>query len=229
MFKKLGDLRAHTKVPFMALTATTSESSAKVISESLHLCDPVIVSHSLNRPFFFSVGKILGLKVSQQSSTPPEIMLMNLYSLIQKDLDCIASKLSANDVNTIPKTIIFVQTKTIACRVYSFLKSASVSHPERVDMYHASLTESNKGDVRRLFSGESSLRYLVATIAFGMVSRYYADTNNYALNDLWQGMDVPDVTVVVVYGVPKNMSQLYQVINFNYCVQSQFVSNFIYL
>ena len=25
-------------------------------------------------------------------------------------------------------------------------------------------------------------------------------------------MDVPDVTVVVVYGVPKNMSQLYQVI-----------------
>ena len=29
-------------------------------------------------------------------------------------------------------------------------------------------------------------------------------------------MDVPDVTVVVVYGVPKNMSQLYQVINFNY-------------
>lgn len=60
-----------------------------------------------------------------------------------------------------------------------------MSHPERVDMYHASLTESNKGDVRRLFSGESSLRYLVATIAFGMVSRYYADTNNYALNDLW--------------------------------------------
>ena len=51
-----------------------------------------------------------------------------------------------------------------------------MSHPERVDMYHASLTESNKGDVRRLFSGESSLRYLVATIAFGMVSRYYADT-----------------------------------------------------
>ena len=66
MFKKLGDLRAHTKVPFMALTATASESSAKVISESLHLCDPVIVSRSLNRPnIFFSVGKILGLKVSQ--------------------------------------------------------------------------------------------------------------------------------------------------------------------
>ena len=66
MFNKLGDLRAHTQVPFMALTATASESSAKAISESLHLQDPVIVSHSLNRPnIFFSVGKILGLKVSQ--------------------------------------------------------------------------------------------------------------------------------------------------------------------
>lgn len=63
MFNKLGDLRAHTKVPFMALTATASESSAKAISESLNLHEPIIVSCSLNRPNIF--GKILGLKVSQ--------------------------------------------------------------------------------------------------------------------------------------------------------------------
>ena len=66
MFDKLGNLRAHTKVPFMALTATASDSSAKAISESLLLHEPVIVSCSLNRPnIFFSVDKILGLRVSE--------------------------------------------------------------------------------------------------------------------------------------------------------------------
>ena len=85
----------------------------------------------------------------------------------------IASKLCADDTDSIPKTIIlFVQTKTMACKVFSFLKSVSVSHPERVDMYHASLTETNKASVRSMFSGRSSLRYLVATIAFGMVSYF---------------------------------------------------------
>ena len=59
--------------------------------------------------------------------------------------------------------------KTIACRVFLFLKSASVSHPEHVDMYYASLTEANKASVQSMFSGGTSLRYLVATIAFGMV------------------------------------------------------------
>ena len=34
----------------------------------------------------------------------------------------------------------------------------------------ASLTEENKKEVRRLFSGQSSLKCLVSTVAFGMVS-----------------------------------------------------------
>lgn len=84
----------------------------------------------------------------------------------------IASKLCADDTDSIPKTTIFVQTKTMAYKVFSFLKSVSLSHPERVDMYHASLTEANKASVRSMFSGGSSLRYLVATIAFGMVSYF---------------------------------------------------------
>ena len=70
MFNKLGDLRAHTQVPFMALTATASESTAKAICDSLHLRDPVVVSRSLNRRnIFFSVGKSLGLKVSSVVET----------------------------------------------------------------------------------------------------------------------------------------------------------------
>ena len=55
---------------------------------------------------------------------------------------------------------------------YFFLKSAVASHPVRVDMYHASLTEETKMEVRGLFSGQSVLKCLVSTVAFGMACGY---------------------------------------------------------
>ena len=44
-----------------------------------------------------------------------------------------------------------------------------MSVPSRVDMYHASNTESTKAQVQHDFSGQSQLRCLVSTIAIGMV------------------------------------------------------------
>ena len=85
---------------------------------------------------------------------------------IQKDLGGVCSRLSVPDPLDFPKTIIFVQTKVIA---FSLLKAATLSVPSRVDMYHASNTERTKAQVRRDFSGQTQLRCLVSTIAFGMV------------------------------------------------------------
>ena len=51
----------------------------------------------------------------------------------------------------------------------------------------------------------------MSTIAFGMVrevARSLAAYNN--ITTLY-GMDIPDVDLVIVYGVPKNMSEMYQV------------------
>ena len=63
MFNKLGDLRAHTQVPFMALTATASESSVKAISDSLHLHDPVLcLVAKIGRTYFFPLVKVWGSK-----------------------------------------------------------------------------------------------------------------------------------------------------------------------
>ena len=45
-----------------------------------------------------------------------------------------------------------------------------MSVPNRVDMYHASNTEGTKAQIRNDFSGQTQLRCLVSTIAFGMVS-----------------------------------------------------------
>ena len=46
MFDKLGSLR---HIPFMALTATASDTTATAIIKSLHLDQPVMISRSLNR------------------------------------------------------------------------------------------------------------------------------------------------------------------------------------
>ena len=83
------------------------------------------------------------------------------------------SSLASVDPSWIPKTIIFTQTKNMACRVYDVLKkSAFKSH--YVSMYHASLIQRTKSFVQRQFgTDESCLRCLVATIAFGMVGLTY--------------------------------------------------------
>ena len=65
-FDKLGRLRAVIKCPFMALTATASQSTYDSIVESLHLDQQVTVSRSLNRPnIYFSVSELKSLKVSK--------------------------------------------------------------------------------------------------------------------------------------------------------------------
>lgn len=69
----------------------------------------------------------------------------------------------------IPKMIVYVQTKNAAWRVYSCLQKESAKR-SYVAVYHASLTQTTKLAVYEDFrSSGSSLRCLVATVAFGMV------------------------------------------------------------
>ena len=67
MFDKLGSLRGHTRVPFMALTATASDTTATAIIKYLHLDQPVMISRSLNRHnLYFSVSPVKSLEVSTE-------------------------------------------------------------------------------------------------------------------------------------------------------------------
>ena len=64
-FSKIGNLRALTKVPFMALTATASQDTQTIIMQSLKLVQPVVVSLCLDRPnIFLSVSTVQSLCVS---------------------------------------------------------------------------------------------------------------------------------------------------------------------
>ena len=51
----------------------------------------------------------------------------------------------------------------------------------------------------------------MATIAFGMVCAQTLSCT-FIIIICFQGMDIPDVEIVVVYGLPKTASQLYQVV-----------------
>ena len=63
-FSRLGGLRAHTDVPFMALTATCDESAQSMIVKLLDMKQPVIVSRNLDRPnIYFSTSPINSLSV----------------------------------------------------------------------------------------------------------------------------------------------------------------------
>lgn len=81
----------------------------------------------------------------------------------------IASLLSDHNPEAIPKTLIFAQKKAVACKLFFFL-SNSAAKREFVGMYHASLTHETKFHYQREFTKQGSVRCLVATVAFGMVS-----------------------------------------------------------
>ena len=84
-------------------------------------------------------------------------------------MDGLARLLRSPTHTDIPKTIVYVQTKDMACKVYHFLQQAALKRGY-VGMYHANLTSHTKSVVHRDFGGpSSSLRCLVATVAFGMV------------------------------------------------------------
>ena len=71
--------------------------------------------------------------------------------------------------STVPKTIVFSQTKDDVYTVFRFLHGAS-THKSSVTMYHASQSQETKAFNQSNFrSSLTELRCISATIAFGMV------------------------------------------------------------
>lgn len=64
-FSQLGGLRALSKAPLIALTASAPPEIEQSILTSLHMRDPVIVRQELNRPnIYMSASRSMGVKVS---------------------------------------------------------------------------------------------------------------------------------------------------------------------
>ena len=70
-FGRIGGLRALTKCPFMALTASAPPTVESSIKSSLSLVSPVVVSQPLNRSNIY-------LSVSKKSSLALSLLLVFL-------------------------------------------------------------------------------------------------------------------------------------------------------
>lgn len=84
-------------------------------------------------------------------------------------MDGLVQALKSPLPDSVPKTLVFTQTKDIAWKVFHMLHLAAVNK-RYVGMYHASQAQRTKLSIQQAFSSVSSdLRCLMATIAFGMV------------------------------------------------------------
>ena len=139
-----------------------------------------MVLSSLNRPnIFYSVQAMKGYRVRLVKAYMYMCIVhvinrnYSLYQLpffvLQTDLAGTASWLTSSLPSSVPKTLIFTQTKNIACKLYAWLSQCAATKT-CVNMYHASLTHTTKAHIQEEFSSpHASLRCLVSTVAFGMV------------------------------------------------------------
>ena len=154
-FRHIGGLRALTKAPFMALTASAPPEIEREINLSLSLTDPIVVKHSLNRPnMYICIDKKSSCLVS--FATFITLWMFRIWVKIafvpfQKDFMELGERLkNCTDPSIFPKTVVFCRQKETVAKVFQFLQYSAKSK-DFVGMYHASLSEQTKNEIYRRF------------------------------------------------------------------------------
>lgn len=162
-FRKLVNIKTFlVGVPVVCLTATATDYCQQDVSMTLALENPLVVRAELNRPN-------LEFTVMQKGGS--------FVSDIKKYLTSIKSGTA----------IIYVLRRRDAEQYSNELRREGfVSKP-----YHAGMKAKTRYEIVQAFS-EGKLRFIVATIAFGM------------------GIDRADVRAVIHYGSPRNLESFYQ-------------------
>ena len=185
-FAKLGEVRSLLPhgVHVMALTATATKTSRRDICKKLGMVNPFVLSQSPNKQ---------NIK----------------YSVVRKDEGIeiafapLLEELKTNREST-ERTIIFCRTYDSTGRIYSYLKhgmgreftkpigAPNLPQFRLVDMFSACTRPDVKDEILSRFSSSSSLRLVVATIAFGL------------------GLDCPDVRRIIHWGPPSDLESYIQ-------------------
>ncbi len=177
------------KVCTMALTATITDDVRKDIFRTLAFDeDTSIIAMVPDRPSII-------LRILQKSEN------------FEKELEWISDLVKKYGSNT-PKILIYTRSLAMCGKVHDFLldeagedalyqdsatDSGTTWCPAMIDMYHASNTIASQERILEEFpKPESKIRCVVATIAFGM------------------GVQIPDVRLVVHWGVPDDALSYWQ-------------------
>lgn len=180
--RRIGEVRSilPAGVNIMALTATASKSLRYIVSKVVGLDNPYIIAMCPN--IMYSVSE---------------------FTDIGDIFEPFAMKLSQMRVN-MPRVIIYCYRFEDCSDVYIFFKeylAKNFTEPpgapdlprfRLMDMFTSVTDRPIKDDIIELFTRESQLRVVVATIAFGM------------------GIDCPDVRQVVHVGIPDDTESYIQ-------------------
>lgn len=162
-FRQLAKLKDNFPgIPILCLTATATEHCQRDIFTSLSLKNPLSIKTDLNRP--------------------------NLeFSVIRRGEDFVEDVKPFLDDVTAGAAIIYVLRRNETEQYAEALEREGFA----CKPYHAGLDDKTRHHALKDFS-EGKLRFIVATIAFGM------------------GIDRADVRTVIHYGSPKNLESYYQ-------------------
>lgn len=184
-FSKLGELRSLITVNVMALTATATSDTLKVVKERLSLHDPAVIGLSPNvHNVFYSAAKLPKL----------QDFCSNLSTSLMRHRE------------SYPKTIIFCRSYSDCGEIYrtvEIMMGSSFTEPigypkglhqfRLVDMYTRASTSNMKQKVLESFVSTSSrLRVVIATTAFSL------------------GIDCPNIRKVIHYGTPGTIEEYVQ-------------------
>lgn len=112
--------------------------------------------------------------------------------------------LSAGTPAEIPKTLIFMNSVKLTQHGCRFIREQYPSHwHQYIDYIHAYRSRRDKRKVMRKFR-EGKIRILVATEAAGMVRNGCSIITR--ADESCQGADIPDIEVVIQFGVPCSLS-----------------------
>lgn len=157
----------------MALTATATKTLRKDVCGVLGMENPVVVSISPDKK---------NIKY-----------LVAGHVTIEKTFGLIADQLYAHHAD-VGRTIIFCQKLDDCCKLYRFFRqklgcrftfphgSPDLCCYRVVDMFHSCTEPCIKDSIIKNFSTSSSLRIVIATVAFGM------------------GVDIPDIRNIIHFG-----------------------------
>lgn len=188
VYAEIAQLKAFvpTNTPFLALTATASNTTQSLISHSLRMDDPLVIAVRPDRPnIHYSVQR-----VSVRDVTVP--------------FQWLAEELKKERRST-TKTVVFCRSIAACIKLYKhFLtylrddsyepKGATHMISNRLfAMYHARVDDDDRQTILSVFRcSDSVCRILFSTVAFGM------------------GVDIPDIHRVIHYGPPGDIESYFQ-------------------
>ena len=170
--------------PVLALTASADRQSRARVMKQLQMDNPTIVALSPNR-------------------TNTRLGLIKVPALTLDCLDWIVRDVKEKGISTLP-VIIYCKTVMAVGRVFCHLKGGLGEDswvdrdPEKktenllIGMFHSQTLPQNKNRVLSSLSGQGSCRVVVATTALGM------------------GVNFPNVSHIVMYGLPDDVEAMAQ-------------------